>query len=155
MLVRFDQPLSRDELLKIRIHRMTSEWPWTFEYQKYSRYTMCLPSGTKFRPFHSAMSHFRDSRLLQIWKNPKGPVWPQTDLEHIAVKSGSNIALVGNETLTVYYLGRLWRSWHSPVQLSYRPLLCFAISLSVWLQPIEKLITFPARFSKNVLWEQN
>ena len=70
---------------KPQMYRITSEWHWTLNCQKYPVYTEYLPLRPKY--FHSlccTTSHFWDVRLQKFGKCTE---WPQNDLKHLTVES--------------------------------------------------------------------
>ncbi len=56
------------------MNRMTPNWTWILNSQKYSiDYTKCIPRGSKFHPFRSMTNRFRDTRSSKIrvhWVTP-------------------------------------------------------------------------------------
>ncbi len=76
----YDQPFTRYDVVemgKIEMHRLTSDWPWTLNGQKYPVYTEYLPPSPKFwsvslywQPF-SRNSTFYNSPFTAMLNSPK------------------------------------------------------------------------------------
>ncbi len=86
----------RSEVFKIQgcqkseMPRMTSEWFWTFICQTCSVYAEYLPPEVKCLSVWLYDQAFLRYKFIENWKRTK---WPQTDLEHIAVKSSLHILI--------------------------------------------------------------
>ncbi len=90
-LVRFALRLAISEIQhvqgqrKLEMHRMTPNATWTLNSQKYSIYTKYLPLKSKFFSVLLLFSRFWDT--YKVAENRKCTQWPQTELEHLTVKS--------------------------------------------------------------------
>ncbi len=65
------------------MHRMTPNWTWTLNNQKYSIYTNYFPH---FRPFHSTISRFQDTTCIRSVKIGNAPNDPKLNLNTIQAK---------------------------------------------------------------------
>ncbi len=73
-------------LPKSEMHRMTPNWTWTLNSQKYSMYTKYLPLRPKFWSVSLYDQLFLRHNMYKIGENRKSTEWLQTDLEHLTVK---------------------------------------------------------------------
>ncbi len=69
------------------MHRMTPNWSWTLNSQKYSIYTKYLPLRYKFLSVSLYALPFPRYKVVNMVKNWKCTEWPQTELEHLTAKS--------------------------------------------------------------------
>ncbi len=76
---------------KSEMHRMTSKWPWTLISQKYPVYIKYLPQTSKFLFVSLCDQLFLRYKVVKNRQNQKCTEWPETDLEHLAIKNTLNI----------------------------------------------------------------
>ena len=72
---------------KSEMHRMTSEWPWTLNSQRYhlySKYERLKPTFWSVSLYAHPFSRYK---VDENRKYRKCTAWPQTDPEHLTVKS--------------------------------------------------------------------
>ncbi len=72
---------------KSEVHRMTLNWTWTLNSQKYSIYTKYSPQRPKFWSVLLYDYPFSRYNMYKAGENQKCTEWPQTELEHLIVKS--------------------------------------------------------------------
>ena len=89
----------------MEMHRMTPNWTWTFDSQKYTVYMTYLPLGPKFWSVFLYDLPFPRCNMNKVGEKRKCTEWPQTELEHLTVKS------------TLYTLNTyLWGSNFGPIR---------------------------------------
>ena len=80
-----DHWLSRYKVApKAEIHWMTPNWTWTLNSQKYYIYTKYLPLRSTFSSVLLYNQRFSRYKVAENWKCTE---WPQTELEHLTIKS--------------------------------------------------------------------
>ncbi len=69
------------------MHRVTPNWTWTLNSQKYLMYTEHLPLRPRFWSISLYDQPFPRYKLYKVGKNRKCNDWPQINLQHLTVKS--------------------------------------------------------------------
>ena len=69
------------------MHRLTPNWTWTLNSQKYLMYTEHLPLRPRFWSISLYDQPFPRYKLYKVGKNRKCNDWPQINLQHLTVKS--------------------------------------------------------------------
>ncbi len=73
---------------------MTSEWPWTLQGQKYLTYTeYFIPQAqilVRFALYDQPFLRYTWYKVVENQEHRKCTKWPQTEFEHLMVKSTLN-----------------------------------------------------------------
>ncbi len=94
ILIRFDLRLAVSKIQHVQgrwkseMHRMNQNWNWTLNSQKFSIYTKIhTPEAQALVRFTLRLATFRDTTCTWSAKRSGCTEWPQTELEHLTVKS--------------------------------------------------------------------
>ncbi len=87
---------------KSKMHRMTPDWTWTLNSQKYSLYILNTPLSPKILVRFALQLAVSEIEYVQVAKNWKCTEWPQT--EHLTVKSTLFTLILTPEAQSLVFL---------------------------------------------------